>query len=29
MALAAPGLPNRVVLKREKARTLGFRIIVE
>ena len=29
MALATPGLPNRVVLKREKARTLGFRIIVE
>jgi formylglycine-generating enzyme required for sulfatase activity len=27
--LAAPGLPNRTVLKREKSRTLGFRIIVE
>ena len=29
MASASSGLPNRAVLKREKARTLGFRIIVE
>jgi formylglycine-generating enzyme required for sulfatase activity len=27
--LAAAGMPNRMVLKREKSRTLGFRIVVE